>query len=70
MVHLTRGRRFEVRLLSGPGEKPKTLVEMEVGELLSLSPDGKWISYYTEDFVKTRPFSTRWEVKLADLIKE
>lgn len=57
-------------MLSGPGEKPKTLVEMEVGELLSLSPDGKWISYYTEDFVKTRPFSTRWEVKLADLIKE
>lgn len=45
MVYLTRGQRFEIRLLSGPGEKPKTLVEMEVGELLSLSPDGRWVAY-------------------------
>lgn len=44
-VYLTRGQRFEIRFLSGPGEKPKTLVEMEVGELLSLSPDGKWVAY-------------------------
>jgi Tol biopolymer transport system component len=35
-----------------------------------LSPDGKWISYYTDQFIKTRPASTIWEVKLADLIKE
>jgi len=35
-----------------------------------LSPDGKWVSYYTDDFVKTRPFSTIWEVKVADLVKE
>jgi hypothetical protein len=34
-----------------------------------VSPDGKWISYYTEQFIKTRPASTFWEVKLADLIK-
>jgi tricorn protease len=35
-----------------------------------LSPDGKWVSYYTDDFIKTRPTSTIWEVKLADLVKE
>jgi tricorn protease len=45
MVYLTRGQRFEIRLLSGPGEKPKTLAEMEVGELLSVSPDGRWVAY-------------------------
>ena len=45
MVYLTRGQRFEIRLVPGPGEKPKTLVEMEVGELQSPSPDGKWIAY-------------------------
>jgi Tol biopolymer transport system component len=35
-----------------------------------LSPDGKWISYYSDDFVKSRPSSTIWEVRVADLIKE
>jgi hypothetical protein len=34
-----------------------------------LSPDGKWVSYYTDDFIKTRPTSTIWEVKVEDLIK-
>jgi Tol biopolymer transport system component len=45
IIYLTRGQRFEIRLLSGTGAKPKTLAEMEVGELLSLSPDGKWVAY-------------------------
>jgi Tol biopolymer transport system component len=45
MVYLTRGQRFEIRLLSGPGEKPKTLVEMEVGELFPPSPNGRWVAY-------------------------
>ncbi len=35
-----------------------------------VSPDGKWISYYTDDFIKTRPTSTLWEVKVEDLVKE
>jgi len=35
-----------------------------------LSPDGKWISYYSDDFVKSRPASTIWEARVADLIKE
>jgi len=34
------------------------------------SPDGKWVSYVTEGFVKARPSETIWEVKLEDLIKE
>jgi len=34
------------------------------------SPDGKWISYVTEEFVKARPSESIWEVKVEDLIKE
>jgi Tol biopolymer transport system component len=34
------------------------------------SPDGKWISYVTEGFVKARPSESIWEVKIEDLIKE
>jgi Tol biopolymer transport system component len=34
------------------------------------SPDGKWISYVTEEWVKARPSETIWEVKVEDLIKE
>jgi Tol biopolymer transport system component len=34
-----------------------------------LSPDGKWVSYYTDEFIKTRPTSSIWEVKVEDLIK-
>ena len=45
LVYLTRGQRFEIRSMPGKGEKPQTLVEMEVGELYSLSPDGKWLAY-------------------------
>jgi Tol biopolymer transport system component len=45
MVYLTRGQRFEIRFLSGPGEKPKTLAEMEVGELFPPSPNGRWVAY-------------------------
>jgi Tol biopolymer transport system component len=35
-----------------------------------LSPDGKWISYYTDEMVKTRPSGSIWEVNVDDLIKE
>ena len=45
LVYLTRGQRFEIRSKPATGGTPKTLVEMEVGELLSLSPDGKWLAY-------------------------
>jgi Tol biopolymer transport system component len=34
------------------------------------SPDGKWISYVTEEWVKARPSETIWEVKVGDLVKE
>jgi Tol biopolymer transport system component len=34
------------------------------------SPDGQWISYVTEGFVKVRPSESIWEVKLEDLIRE
>jgi Tol biopolymer transport system component len=34
------------------------------------SPDGKWISYVTEEWVKARPSESIWEVNVEDLIKE
>lgn len=45
VVYLTRGLRFEIRSMPAMGGTPKTLVDMEVGELLSVSPDGKWLAY-------------------------
>ena len=45
VVYLTRGLRFEIRSMPALGGTPKTLVDMEVGELLSVSPDGKWLAY-------------------------
>ena len=34
------------------------------------SPDSKWISYVTEEWVKARPSETIWEVKVEDLTRE
>jgi Tol biopolymer transport system component len=34
------------------------------------SPDGKWISYNSEVYVKTRPEGSIWEVSLEDLLKK
>ncbi len=33
------------------------------------SPDGKWISYGTDDYIKTRPAGTMWEASFEDLVK-
>ena len=33
------------------------------------SPDGKWISYNAEGYVKTRPGGTIWEVNVKELLK-
>jgi Tol biopolymer transport system component len=33
------------------------------------SPDGKWISYNSEGYVKTRPEGSIWEVSFEDLLK-
>ena len=33
------------------------------------SPDGKWISFQSEGFVKTRSQATMWEVEVEELIK-
>lgn len=34
---------------------------------LELSPDGKWISYLTEEFVKVRPEGTLWEASFEEI---
>jgi hypothetical protein len=39
-------------------------------DIIFLSPDGKWISYSTDGFVKMRPQATIWEVEVAELLRE
>jgi len=39
-------------------------------DVIFLSPDGRWISYCTDEFVKVRPQATIWEVEVEDLIEE
>lgn len=34
------------------------------------SPDGKWISYNSEGYVKTRPQGTIWEVDIKELLRK
>jgi Tol biopolymer transport system component len=38
-------------------------------DYIFLSPDGKWISYCTDEFVKVRPQSTIWEVNVEELVE-
>jgi len=37
---------------------------------LSWSPDGKWISYDLEEFVKIRPEGVLWEVEVDSFLKK
>jgi Tol biopolymer transport system component len=39
-------------------------------DYIFVSPDGKWISYCTDEFVKVRPQTTIWEVEVKELIRE
>jgi Tol biopolymer transport system component len=45
LVYLTRGKTFEIRSVPAAGGESKKIIDMEVGELISLSPDGKWLAY-------------------------
>ena len=36
---------------------------------LYISPDGRWISYDAEGWIKTRPEGSVWEVEVKDLLK-
>jgi Tol biopolymer transport system component len=67
----------------GEGGNKIFLVSAEEGKVIELaaddeggknwlypSPDGKWLSFGSEGFVKTRSQATIWEVEVEDLIKE
>lgn len=61
----------QIFLISFPGGE---VTELTPNDPLSKyaphwSPDGKWISYGTDDFIKTRPAGTMWEASFEDLIK-
>ena len=56
-----------------PAEGGKA-IELAVGDKsdlfceIYLSPDGKWISYNSEGYVKTRPEGSIWEVDVSELL--
>jgi Tol biopolymer transport system component len=53
-------------------EGRRTELEGESGNNYSVnwSPDGKWISYDSEEFVKTRPEGLLWEVEIDAYLKK
>ena len=69
-----KGREAPTRIYVVPAEGGK-ITELAADDddgkdWVYVSPDGKWISYDAEGWVKTRPESSIWEVKVEDLIKE
>jgi Tol biopolymer transport system component len=66
-----RDKPTRIYLIPVAGGKATELATDDDGymNLLYPSPDGKWISYDSEGFVKTRPESSIWEVNLSDLLR-
>ncbi len=55
-----KGGKFTELVADDPGEK----------YLLYWSPDGKWLSYNSDRFVKTRPEGAIWETDLEEFLKK
>jgi len=66
-----RDKPTRIYLVPAAGGKVAELAADNDGyiDLLYPSPDGKWISYDSEGFVKTRPEGSIWEVNLSDMLK-
>jgi Tol biopolymer transport system component len=66
------GRRQPTRIFVVPakGGKVIELASDDDGwkDWIYPSPDGKWISYNAEDYVKTRPEGSIWEANVEDLL--
>ncbi|MHC4807556.1 MAG: hypothetical protein ACYTBX_15035, partial [Planctomycetota bacterium] len=57
-------------LVSAAGGNVSTLGADDFGEkdLLYWSPDGRWISYASDKFVKARPEATIWEADFEEIL--
>jgi len=69
-----KGREAPTRIYVVPAEGGK-MTELAADDddwkdWVYVSPDGKWISYDAEGWIKNRPESSIWEVKVEDLAKE
>ena len=59
-------------MVPAKGGKFTELVADDPGEKYTLywSPDGKWLSYNSDRFVKTRPEGTMWEADFEEILKK
>lgn len=66
------GERIRIFLISPSGGDLTELAsdDPDLKDWIYPSPDGQWISYVTEGFVKARSSETIWEVKVEDLVEE
>ena len=64
------GDKYQIYSVPAAGGKFTELAADDSGEkyLLFPSPDGKWISYQSDGYIKTRPEGEIWEVDLQELL--
>ena len=66
----TNDLNFAKFIVPAEGFKAAELVADDPGDKWNLywSPDGKWISYNSNGFVKTRPEGATWEADVSGLL--
>ncbi len=64
--------RYQIFMVPAEGGKFTELAADDPGEKYWLwwSPDGKWISYQSDGFIKTRPEGTMWEADFEEIVKK
>ncbi|GAI30453.1 unnamed protein product, partial [marine sediment metagenome] len=67
-----RGDYEGIFMVPAEGGKFTVLVADDPGEKYTLywSPDGKWLSYNSDRFVKTRPEGAIWEADVSEFLKK
>ena len=71
-VSKTAGKPDLIFLVSAEGGNANTLGADDLGDkdLLYWSPDGKWISYASDEFVKARPEGSLWEADFEQILEK
>lgn len=64
--------RYQIFMVPAEGGKFTELAADDPGEKYWLwwSPDGKWISYQSDGFIKTRPEATMWAADFEEIVKK
>lgn len=64
--------RYQIFMVPAEGGKFTELAADDPGEKYWLwwSPDGKWISYQSDGFIKIRPEATMWEADFEEIVKK